>query len=62
MTEREFEVLEKLSHGLSNKEIARELELTENTVKFHLKSVFAKLSVSKRSQAILEAQRRGLIA
>ncbi|MEO1043302.1 MAG: LuxR C-terminal-related transcriptional regulator [Pseudomonadota bacterium] len=61
LTERESEVLEKLSHGLSNKEIARELELTENTVKFHLKSVFAKLSVSKRSQAILEAQRRGLI-
>ncbi|MEM0929807.1 MAG: LuxR C-terminal-related transcriptional regulator [Pseudomonadota bacterium] len=62
LTEREFEVLEKLSQGLSNKEIARELELTENTVKFHLKSVFAKLSVSKRSQAIIEAQRRGLIA
>ena len=61
LSEREHEVLQILARGLSNKEIARTLELTENTVKFHLKSLFSKLSVSKRTQAVVEAQRRGLI-
>lgn len=61
LSEREYEVLLKLADGMSNKEIARSLELTENTVKFHLKSLFSKLAVSKRTQAILEAQRRNLI-
>jgi len=61
LSDREFEVLARLADGLSNKEIARSLELTENTVKFHLKSLFSKLSVSKRVQAVTEARRRGLI-
>jgi LuxR family maltose regulon positive regulatory protein len=58
---REHEVLVELAHGLSNKEIARALNLTENTVKFHLKSIFAKLEVDRRSQAIAVAQARRLI-
>ena len=58
---RESEVIVQLANGKSNKEIARALELTENTVKFHLKSIYAKLGVNKRTQAVLEAQQRGLI-
>ena len=61
LSEREHEVLVRLARGMSNKEIARSLEMTENTVKFHLKSLFSKLSVSKRTQAVFEAQKRGLI-
>ncbi len=61
LSEREYEVLQKLANGMSNKEIARALELTENTVKFHLKSLFSKLSVNKRTQAVIEAQRLGLV-
>ena len=60
-TDREYEILQNLASGQSNKEIARALELTENTVKFHLKSIYTKLSVHKRTQAVLEAQKRGLI-
>ena len=58
---RESEVIVQLADGKSNKEIARALELTENTVKFHLKSIYAKLGVNKRTQAVLEAQKLGLI-
>lgn len=61
LSEREHEVLQNLATGQSNKQIARTLELTENTVKFHLKSIFSKLAVNKRTQAILEARKRGLI-
>ena len=61
LSEREHEVLVRLARGMSNKEIARSLEMTENTVKFHLKSLFSKLSVSKRTQAVFEAQKSGLI-
>lgn len=58
---REYEVLEQLSVGQSNKEIAKILELTENTVKFHLKNIYSKLSVSRRTQAINEARRLKII-
>ena len=61
LSDREYEILQHLAEGQSNKEIARALELTENTVKFHLKSLYAKLSVSKRTQAVVEAQKQGLI-
>ena len=57
---REMDVLSKLLMGLSNKEIARALELTENTVKFHLKKIFSKLDVKRRTQAITRAQELGL--
>ena len=54
-------MLEKLLQGLSNKEIARGLQLTENTVKFHLKKVFTKLQVKRRTQAVAKARELGLI-
>ena len=61
LSSREQEVLEKLLQGLSNKEIARGLQLTENTVKFHLKKVFTKLQVKRRTQAVAKARELGLI-
>ena len=61
LSERETEILSRLAMGHSNKEIARELELTENTIKFHLKSLYSKLSVNKRTQAVFEAQKQGLL-
>jgi LuxR family maltose regulon positive regulatory protein len=57
---REFEVLEELIQGRSNKEIARALDMTEHTVKFHLKNIFAKLKVERRGQAIAMARELGL--
>lgn len=61
LSAREQDILEKLAIGQSNKEIARTFELTENTVKFHLKNIFSKLSVNKRTQAIAEAHRLNLL-
>lgn len=61
LSPREQEVLEELSHGLSNKGIARALDMTENTVKFHLKNIFAKLDVSKRMMAVSVGRSLGLI-
>jgi LuxR family transcriptional regulator, maltose regulon positive regulatory protein len=58
---REMEVLTELVQGSPNKVIARALQMTENTVKFHLKNVFQKLGVKHRAQAIRVAQERGLI-
>jgi len=57
---RELEVLEELTQGRSNKEIARALDMTEHTVKFHLKHIFAKLKVERRGQAIARALELGL--
>ena len=58
---REMEVLIELQGGHSNKEIARALEMTEHTVKFHLKNIFAKLGVDKRTKAIVVARQKGLL-
>jgi DNA-binding NarL/FixJ family response regulator len=58
---RELEVLDCVAHGLSNKEIARELFVTEQTVKNHMTSVFRKLDVEDRVQALLFAVRRGWV-
>lgn len=57
---RESEVLAALARGASNKAIARALQMTENTVKFHLKNVFQKLGVSSRAAAIEIAHRHEL--
>jgi LuxR family maltose regulon positive regulatory protein len=46
--------------GLSNKEIARALDLTDHTVKFHLRNVFTKLRVERRGDAIAAARRMNL--
>lgn len=54
LTRRELQVVARLHRGSSNKEIARELGVMEDTVKKHLKSVFAKLGVRRRAQVVLK--------
>ncbi len=61
LTVREREVLELLSEGLPNKTIASRLGVSEHTVKFHLSSIFGKLGVSTRTEAVRRAVRAGLI-
>jgi DNA-binding NarL/FixJ family response regulator len=61
LTSREREVLELLSQGLSNKLIARALNISEHTVKFHVSSLFAKLNASSRTDAVSRGARQGLI-
>ncbi len=61
LTPREHEVLEALARGLSNEEIANELVISEKTVKTHLGSIFGKLHVDGRAQAMLYAIREGLV-
>ncbi len=61
-TAREREVLELLGRGLSNKLIARELHISEHTVKFHVSSLYAKLGVGNRAEAVSQGARRGLLS
>jgi len=60
LTNRERQVLQGLSEGKSNKEIARDLELSEPTIKLHVKTLYRKLDVSNRTQAALVARDAGL--
>jgi DNA-binding NarL/FixJ family response regulator len=62
LTGRESEVLDLLGHGLSNKLIARELHISEHTVKFHISSLYSKLGVSNRAEAVSQGARHGLIS
>lgn len=61
LTERERDVLEALIKGRSNKEIASSLCISEDTVKSHLKTLFAKLGVRDRTGAAVEAIRHGIV-
>lgn len=61
LTARESEVLRLLAQGLPNKEIARRLNITENTVKFHINSILGKLGVQSRTEAVIRATRLGLV-
>lgn len=61
LTVREIEVLRMLADGLGNKLIADRLGVSEHTVKFHIASIFNKLDVSNRTEAVTVGLRRGLI-
>ena len=61
LTKRESELLELLVEGLPNKEVAGHLFISEETVKSHLKSIYRKLSVSDRTEAVAVALREGLV-
>lgn len=60
LTERELEVLRLIARGMSNREISRELTVSEKTVKTHVSNILAKLHLADRTQAALYAVRRGL--
>lgn len=62
LTERQTEVLRQLCRGLSNKEISRELELSEKTTKSHITAIFKALGVVNRTQAAAAARRAGIVA
>jgi DNA-binding NarL/FixJ family response regulator len=61
LTPREIEVLQLLATGLGNKAIARQLNISEHTVKFHIRSIFSKLNASSRTEAVTLGMRQGLI-
>ena len=62
LSEREVVVLQLVASGKANKTIARDLSLSEETIKAHLRSIFSKLEVNDRTQAVTTALRRGIIA
>jgi len=62
LTPSEQKVLEALTRGLSNKEIARELWLTEQTVKFHLTRIYRRLGVANRTEAVRHAYQNRLVS
>ncbi|MGH2751482.1 MAG: response regulator [Actinomycetota bacterium] len=61
LTDREGALLQSLADGKSTKEMASELHLAEETAKSHLKSIYKKLAVRDRTEAVAEAFRRGLV-
>ena len=61
LTARELEIIAKLPSGLSGEELAKDLFITESTLKTHLGSIYRKLQVRNRTGAVSEAKRRGLI-
>lgn len=50
-----------LADGLGNKEIARHLDISDNTVKFHLSAIFGKLGATNRTEAVMLGMRHGFI-
>jgi len=61
LTARERQVLQLAAEGLANKEIATRLQLSEHTVKFHLSSLYSKLGVSSRTEAVHTGTRQGWV-
>jgi ATP/maltotriose-dependent transcriptional regulator MalT len=61
LTVREQEVLEQMAAGLSNRQIAHALGISEHTVKFHVSAILGKLGVATRSAAIRHGMRQGLV-
>ena len=61
LSDRETSILRLVSAGKANKEIARQLSISEETVKAHLKNIFAKLGVTDRTEAVITAAKRGII-
>ena len=62
LTQRELEILDCLQHGLTNKELAASLALSETTVKWHLRNIFGKLQVDNRTEAVAVARTAGCFA
>ena len=62
MTRRERDVLELLGEGLSNRAIAERLGISNHTVKFHVASIYGKLSATTRAEAVRRAFRRGMLS
>ena len=62
LTPREIQVLELLAEGLPNKAIAARLGISDQTVKFHVASIYGKLNAVNRTDAVRRAVRRGLIS
>jgi LuxR family transcriptional regulator, maltose regulon positive regulatory protein len=61
LSPRECQILAQIGDGRSNKEIARDLGSSPETIKSHVKNIFIKLEVSRRAQAVLHGQRLGLL-
>ena len=61
ISDREFEVLSLLAEGRSNKEIAKQLEVSPNTIKTHVAKLFEKLEAQRRTEAISRARELGMI-
>lgn len=61
LSERELEVLRLMASGVSNKDIAGQLSITQSTVKTHITSIFQKLNVTTRTEAVTTALRKGMI-
>ncbi len=61
LSPRELEILIALADGLSNKQVARRFEISQHTVKFHIESIFRKLGVATRAEAVAKGLRRGLV-
>lgn len=61
LSQREMEILRHVASGKTNREIGKELFLTENTVKTHIANLFQKMGVHDRAEAVAEGHRRGLI-